>query len=74
MIHIWDGCYGQASTASKERKRIMSTPFRLIREVNTTGFGDTGMRALYAIADTRGNGRQDILAYNRTRLWHWAQE
>jgi hypothetical protein len=36
--------------------------------------GDTGERALYAIADTSGDGKQEILAYNRTRLWHWAQE
>jgi hypothetical protein len=35
--------------------------------------GDTGVRAVYTIADTNGDGRQEILAYNRTRLWHWAQ-
>lgn len=35
--------------------------------------GDTGVRAVYTIADTTGDGRQEILAYNRTRLWHWVQ-
>ena len=35
--------------------------------------GDTGVRALYNMADTNGDGRSEILAYNRTRLWHWVQ-
>jgi len=36
--------------------------------------GDTGARANYTIADTNGDGRLEILAYNRTHLWHWAQD
>ena len=35
--------------------------------------GDTGTRAVYTIADTNGDGLPEILAYNRTHLWHWAQ-
>jgi len=35
--------------------------------------GDTGVRAVYTIADTNGDGRVEILAYNRTHLWHWVQ-
>ncbi len=35
--------------------------------------GDTGVRAVYTIADTTGDGRLEMLAYNRTRLWHWVQ-
>lgn len=35
--------------------------------------GDTGERANYALADTNGDGKTEILAYNRTRLWHWSQ-
>jgi len=35
--------------------------------------GDTGRRCRYTFADTNGDGRQELLAYNRTRLWHWAQ-
>jgi len=35
---------------------------------------DTGVLANYTIADTNGDGRQEILAYNRTHLWHWVQD
>jgi len=35
--------------------------------------GDTGLRALYAITDVDADGREEILAYNRTRLWRWGQ-
>ena len=36
--------------------------------------GDTGARANYTVADTSGDGRIEVLAYNRTRLWHWVQD
>ena len=36
--------------------------------------GDTGVRALFEIADTNGDGKLELLGYNRTRLWHWVQE
>ena len=36
--------------------------------------GDTGVRAVFTIADTNGDGKLELLAYNRTRLWHWVQD
>ncbi len=36
--------------------------------------GDTGVRALFEIADTNGDGKLELLGYNRTRLWHWVQD
>ena len=37
----------------------MSTRFRLFREVNTTGFGDTGMR----LGDLDGDGEQELVFF-----------
>lgn len=37
----------------------MSAQFRLIREVNTTGFGDTGMR----LGDLDGDGEQEVVFF-----------
>ena len=36
--------------------------------------GDTGVRAVFTIADTNGDGKLELLGYNRTRLWHWVQD
>ena len=36
--------------------------------------GDTGVRCRYTFADLNGDGRQELLAYNRTHLWHWVQD
>jgi len=36
--------------------------------------GDTGVRCRYTMADTNGDGRPEILAYNRAHLWHWVQD
>ncbi len=36
--------------------------------------GDTGVRAVFTVADTNGDGKVELLGYNRTRLWHWVQD
>ncbi|MDE0140668.1 MAG: hypothetical protein OXI80_15955 [Caldilineaceae bacterium] len=36
--------------------------------------GDTGVRAVFTIADTNGDGKLELLGFNRTRLWHWVQD
>ena len=36
--------------------------------------GDTGLRCRSTFADVNGDGRQELLAYNWTRLWHWVQD
>ncbi len=36
--------------------------------------GDTGVRVVFTVADTNGDGKLELLGYNRTRLWHWVQD
>jgi hypothetical protein len=35
--------------------------------------GDVGVAARCKVADTNGDGLQEILLYNRTHFWQWAQ-
>lgn len=65
-----------------EPPRIIDGQGTVIQELDMPPFtyavdrfddGDTGARSSYVFSDTNGDGRIEILAFNRTRVWHWTQ-
>jgi hypothetical protein len=53
--------------------QVLDLPPATYRE-NPYSDTDGGVVARYAIADTDCDGRDEILVYNRTRLWHFVQD
>ncbi len=73
---IFAECQGKKPTLIDGHGKIiqeLDMPLRTYAE-DRFDDGDTGVRAVFTIADTNGDGKLELLGYNRTRLWHWVQD